>query len=138
MQGAATELTPKMGCKNIFMSCCKTQEGKLVCQVTEQSIIKCQPRPSTKVFANTSVIRCNTYETATLLYFCDPSVCVTTEGTKKMLACVSMIVVSILEIPNLHGLVAVQSEKQQHLDVDSIICDKFLTFFFVLFYLVVN
>lgn len=50
-----------------------------------------------------------------------------------MLACVSMIVVSILEIPNLHDLVAVQSEKQQHLDVDSIICDKFLTFFFLLF-----
>lgn len=29
MWGAITELTPRMGCKNIFMSCCITQERKL-------------------------------------------------------------------------------------------------------------
>lgn len=28
MWGAATEPTPRMGCKNIFMSCCITQGGK--------------------------------------------------------------------------------------------------------------
>lgn len=66
---------------------CPTRQGKwstlapflffVLCslrRVAEQSAVKPQPRPSTAFLANACVIRCNTNETATLLYFCDPSV----------------------------------------------------------------